>query len=213
MYSNKLSIPLEISTPKNISDTLDELYLFFKDNILDRDKRIKLFGKDIFIDCGKGKWIRGKNEVFWHLTSLKKREKFNVLPCSNCKSSSICPQNCLEPTIEVMLSNGEKRNICIYRGRRINWFIDVVRMANEKDENVQTWRENLGQGKFKLFLRFRHQSGDYVVIFEEKWRRKELIQYRLLSAFPVFYINKKREFDKKFREYQNKTTEISIIGN
>ena len=51
----------------------------------------------------------------------------------------------------------------------------------------------------KFHVRFQHQDVDYVVIFSINKGR-----YQLISAFPVFYIKKKKAIDKAYQEYIEK---------
>ena len=55
-------------------------------------------------------------------------------------------------------------------------------------------------------FRYNNADIDYVVIFFET---KEI--YRLISAFPVFYINKKQIFDKDYNDYQIKKKPVIAI--
>ncbi|TMN20810.1 hypothetical protein [Lentibacillus cibarius] len=169
---------------------------------MNQQKRNKLFGNYIYVDCNK--WIYHKNELFWHLISLHENEKFNILPCNNCSSGTFCPAvNCLNSNESVELTNGQKRNICLYRGVRLPWVNEILNLANKDDENIMLWKEDI-EGKRlnkKIYIRFKHQGADYTLVLEERYRKGVLRDYYLITAFPTFYVNKKYTFDKKYQEY------------
>ncbi|MED3888009.1 hypothetical protein [Priestia aryabhattai] len=202
MYSTKLSSPIYIDKAKNDKELINDLYEDFKKNLMDREKRVKLFNRDIFVDCKN--WITYKNEVFWHLISLSENEKFNILPCNNCASGSRCNSNCIEKVDEVTLTNGQKRYICLYRGIRINWVSEIISLANHGDENIKTWKKEIKKGRrdvVQFYIRFTHDAVDYVILFEEKYKNGELSRYHFITAFPVFYINKKQEYELDYQLY------------
>ncbi|URZ02727.1 hypothetical protein [Clostridium felsineum] len=190
MYSEKLSPVIDIKECCNTEDILEVTYNNFQNNIMDKKKRPNLFNKFIFIDFKY--WIENKAEIYWHIISLGINEKFNVFPCNNDISSVYKKDNCINQEYQVTLANGSVRNICLYRAIRINWLIDIIHLANKNDESIKYWVKS-----GKLYLRFQHRGVDYAVVFQIQEDK-----YRLVSAFPVFYINKKQVFDKDYSDYQ-----------
>lgn len=190
MNSCKLSPIIDISRYSDFNDINDFLYGHFSKNIMDRTKRNKLFNKFIFIDFSN--WIDYKAEMYWHMISLSENERFNILPCNNDTSNIYCNDNCINRCHQVILSNGQKRNICIYRAIRIEWLNDIINLANNNDENIKIWEKDN-----KLYIRYEHETVDYAVVLE-----KQKNKYRLLSMFPVFYINKKVEFNTDYKKYK-----------
>ncbi|MCM3560568.1 hypothetical protein M4D57_18540 [Brevibacillus borstelensis] len=205
MFSDKLSSPIPITNHTTNGEILDYLYSIFKENIMDKAKRPKLFNKFIFINFSK--WIDLKSEVFWHLISLNRNERFNILPCNNDVTFMMCPNNCITPTETVLLSDGSERNVCYYRGTRIHWINEIIELANKSDEDIKTWKKkNIIRGipVQQLYIRFTHGSVDYVIVFEEKYSQSgDVYQYYFVTAFPVFYISKKLEFDQEYQSYQS----------
>ncbi|WP_406945781.1 hypothetical protein ACJA3J_05895 [Halobacillus sp. SY10] len=211
MFSEKLPDPLTLPLTDSVDDKIDHLYSYFKDNLMNRNKRNRLFGHFIYLDCSK--WIEDKNEMFWHIISLGEKEKFeDILPCNNCPSFNHCPGiNCLEETITISLNNGQKRNVCLYRGIRINWINRIIELANQEDESISIWKEKLPRKRQtghnqKLYLRFIHAGVDYTIVFEERYKRKrgkrnEIKDYFFITAFPTFYLRAKEKFRKAHKSY------------
>lgn len=190
MCCDKISPLIDIKNCNNTEDIIDYIYEYFKENIMGKEKRPKLFNKSIFIDFNN--WINYKAEMFWHIVSLNDNEKFNILPCNNDISSIYKKDNCINHKYRIEMSNGSVRSICLYRAIRISWFIDIINLANSKDKSIKSWVKDKN-----LYLRFQHQSIDYAIVFQIQKN-----MYRLLSMFPVFYINKKQEFDNDYNKYQ-----------
>jgi hypothetical protein len=202
MFSSKLSLPIDISHLDQYKDIDDYLYQSFKSNLMDQNNRSKLSGEFIYLDCTK--WIDKKNEVFWHLISLDEKEKFNVLPCTNCPSIAKCPNNCISPTRNITLSNGQKRNICYYRAVRINWINEIITLLNNKDPYVKSWKKEIkgkGAKRVQIYIRFTHEAVDYLIILEEKRKSGKVKQYNFVTAFPVFYISSKKKYEKEYKSY------------
>lgn len=202
MYSNKLSPAINISSLSNSSNIIDYLYQVFKNGFLLPTKRPNLYGKFIFVNCNN--WINNKAETFWHLISLSIDESFNILPCNNDTVLPSCDNNCIKSATQVMLNNGQARNICFYRGVRIEWINDIIKLANNNDPNIKVWRKKVtsgGRPAIQLYLRFQHETADYVLIFEEKYKEGNVSQYFFITAFPVFYINTKSGYDRDYIQY------------
>lgn len=210
MSSSKLSTLLPLKYSSSFHDNIDCLYKYFQDEIMDQKTRKRLFGEFIFIDCNR--WTKHKNDLFWHIISLHKNERFNILPCNNCISYSLCPDdNCINMNEKITLNSGENRNICLYRGVRIVWINDIIELANNGDPDIMIWKEDIKDKKYnkKVYIRYKKNNIDYAVVFEERYRRDGKIRdYFLITAFPTFYINKKKTFDKSYIEYMKKTNLI-----
>lgn len=187
--SSKLSPVINIEDSCNIESVIENSYEYFKSVLMDKDKRPVLLSKFVFIKFNF--WIEHKAEAFWHLISLDKVENFGVFPCENFISESICKKNCKTKTRQVTLENKQVRDVCVYRATRINWIADIINLANIGDNSIKKWINDN-----KLHIRFQHEDVDYVLIFEIHSNK-----YQLITAFPVFYINKKEQFDNDYKTY------------
>lgn len=180
---NKLSEPINISEFENYDEIIEYIYSIFKEDLMDRENREKLSGEFIFIDCTK--WIINKPEMFWHLISLSELETFNIFPCNNDSSYNSCNENCIVKNKQILLLNGQKRNICYYRAIRIKWINEIIHLANQNDSRIKKWIMD-----DKLHIRFSEGETDYILIFKDNSNNKN--HYYLITAFPVFYINSKK---------------------
>lgn len=204
MYSSKLSPPLTIHG--DFGSSLDYFYDVFKNGFMNKDLRPKLFGKFIFVNCKN--WINYKSETFWHLVAFEEGESssFNILPCNNDIAGQKCPVNCIEKIYSVEL-NENKRDICFYRGARINWINQIIDLANKRDPDVRLWRKKESTKKSnkieeKTYIRFKHESADYLIVLaEKKDKHGKLVNYNFVTAFPVFYLNKKRIYDEDYAKF------------
>lgn len=187
--SDKLSLPIDINEMK-FEEIIETAYDIFKNDIMDKKTRVKYKGKFIFIKFDH--WIEYKAEMFWHLISLGPKEQFQVFPCENNISDNICNMNCINKVRKVTLANGQVRNICLYRASRIKWITEIINLANKDDESVEVWEKDN-----KKHIRFKHQDVDYAIILEMNKGT-----YQLVSAFPVFYINKKLTFNTDYKNYK-----------
>ncbi len=192
--NDKLSPPLILTG--DFDESLNIAFDFFNKALNDRNNRPTLFGKNIFIEAHEliNAWPVG----FWHIVSLEDKHHFKVLPCSNDSNIDLCEQNCNDGIHQITIKYGaERRNICLLRASRMPWIVDIVKLADQKDPCVDVWfKPSNGKLSGKLYLRYRHSGADYVVIFsaEKKF-------YRLISAFPVFYVSEKSDFDKDYATY------------
>lgn len=189
MYSEKLSPVIDLKNCTSLNHIIELTYDNFKNNIMSKNTRPLLFDRFIFISFDK--WIDNKAEMFWHIISLGEDEKFNILPCNNDISSLFRTDNCINRKYRIKMSDGKIRYICLYRAIRINWFNDIINLANNNDKNIKSWEKDNN-----LYLRFQHEMVDYVVIFQIQKNC-----YRLLSMYPVFYISTKKEFTTDYIKY------------
>ena len=189
-----LSSPLNLTGDFN--EDIDTAYEYFQAELNDRRKRPTLFDKEVFIEAHEQ--VEERPQGFWHIISLEDNHKFTVLPCINDKNIALCSQNCVKSHHSIQIKNGsEKRNICLLRASRLPWIVDIIKLASRNDPSVDVWlKPEKGKQSGKLYLRYRHTSVDYVVIFSA-----EKHFYRLISAFPVFYDNQKSDFDKDAERY------------
>lgn len=190
MENSGLSPLINIDNCNDIDDIINVTYNEFKKFYMDRDIRPNsLFGKKLIIEFAN--WKEYKADSYWHLISLDEKEYFNVFPCGNKLSDHICLGNCIYKKRQIVRYNGAIRNICVYRALRIKWVLDIIRLADQNSNKIKKWEKNNN-----LYLRYKNNKIDYVVILASKRQT-----YKLISAFPVFYINKKQEFDNDFKFY------------
>lgn len=183
--------------PEDVNQSIDIAYDYFSKNIADRAHRPALFDKEVYIECAE--IIDDRPVGFWHIISLEDNHKFSkIVPCVNDPAIDLCDQNCVSGKYQVAIKSGsENRNLCLYRAARLPWIIDLIKMANRDDPAVQVWLKPGGQkANDRLYLRYKHGGNDFVVIFTVQ--RKF---YRLVSAFPVFYLKERNEMDKDYTTY------------
>lgn len=205
MHSSKLPPPLPIG--EDFDSTLDSFYEVFKNGFMNKQTRPKLFGKFIYVNCNN--WINYKSEAFWHLVAFDEGESnsFNILPCNNDIAGQKCPDNCINKVFSIELSD-KRRDICFYRGARLNWINEVLELANKRDRNIQLWRKKeynkrSKQVDEKTYIRFKHETADYLIVLAEKQdKHGKLINYHFVTAFPIFYLNKKRTYDEDYANFK-----------
>ena len=191
-----LSPTINIEEYSDIDSIIKSTYEEFKSKHMDRSIRPKeLLGKKLIMEFAN--WVEYKADLYWHLISLSENEWFNVFPCGNNLSSNICKENCLKKHRQITRTNGQVRTICVFRAIRVNWVIDIINLANKHDKRVRVWEKDN-----KLHLRYEYGEIDYIIIFGVKRN-----SYKLISAFPVFYINKKQTFNKDFNEFMQKKSQ------
>ncbi|MEC0320140.1 hypothetical protein P8791_01865 [Bacillus subtilis] len=166
---------------------------------MDQKNRGEFQGKFIYVNFNS--WINNKSEVFWHLISLNKNEKFNILPCNNCISITKCFSNCIENSRKITFKNKDIRNICYYRGIRIHWINEILNLANQGDPDIKIWKLRKKGGRDQTYIRFINGTVDYVIILDEFRKGGRLKNYVLTTAYPVFYINSKVNFDSAYSNY------------
>ena len=174
----------------SLNAAIELIYDVYKKELMDKNKRPKLFGKFIYLDCNS--LINNKAEVFWHLISLSTKEKFNILPCNNDKSYVLCKGNCLTEDNQIHLKKGEKRNLCLYRAIRINWISNIIAFANQGSNYIEKWVKNN-----RLYIRYQHNEIDYIVVLANKKKN-----YFFVSAYPVFYIKSKKNYSNDYELYK-----------
>ncbi len=207
MNSSKLPPVLDISNLTSTEDIIEFLYDSFKKEYTGPQNILYLHGKRIFFDFRN--LHNDKFLFFWHLISLSESEKFNVLPCNNDISYTKCSdQNCLTQNNFIILPNGKKRNICFYRGIRIHWIKKIIELANNIDPFIKEWEwEHKGKGK-DYNVRFEHENTDYLVVLSVR-----KTGFLFVSAFPLFYVNKKQICDTQYADYQASKTAMQTAAN
>lgn len=195
-----LSPAIEIDNFETQCDIVDACYIKFKECVLDKEGRPKLFEREVFVPIGA--WIDCKAEIFWHVSSLSLEDKITVLPCNNDAAMNKCDENCIYHKRQVKLPNGETRDICYYRATKAFWVKEIILLANNKDNSVKIWvkRDNKKK-RNELYLRYQNRHIDYVVIFEDKPNGK----YVFVTAYPVFYVNSKNGFNRDYQNYIKST--------
>lgn len=198
-----LSPIIDIREINNMEDLIDLCYdKHFKMRHM-KEERPNLYGKKVIIPFTNPKEY--KFEIFWHLISLDESEHFNVFPCGNDLYDTICKENCFTANRTISFKKKDKygneedkiRRICPFRAMRINWVLDIIHLANSEDKRVKVWTEDS-----KIHLRYKYEEVDFIVILVEKQT-----SYRLITAFPVFYINKKKDFDKAYKNFKQKKSQ------
>jgi len=177
-------------------EILNACYIKFKECFLNKKDRPKLFGREIIVPVGE--WIECKAEIFWHVSSMSLEEKIDVLPCNNDAAMNKCDENCICHKRQITLTNGDIRDICYYRATKAFWVKELILFANRDDSSIKTWlKDNTQKKRTELYLRYQYRHIDYVAVFEDKPSGK----YVFITAYPVFYINTKKAFDKDYKKY------------
>jgi ribosomal protein L44E len=208
MTYGKLSQPL-LLIGSNSFEIFKEAERKFNDIFLKKDARPYYNGKFIFFDMNKV--FRGQilhfPERFMHICSIEDKDTYNIFPCNNDLSYTLCNNKC---NISHALEEFQKidRNECLYRASRIHWIPEIIRLANQKDKNIKTWtkpeRDKKGNLVKKHYIRYEEESVDYLIILKEEWRSGSLSHYKFNTAFPVFLKGNKRQYERDFKKYGNK---------
>lgn len=189
-------LPIDISDCQNISSIIDKCFNIFQNTISYPYSRPKLKEREIYVSLNP---IELKAEIFWHIASIEQKSKLEVLPCTNDITVSICKNNCITGFDSIKLTN-EIREKCIYRATRVNWIKPIVEMYNSSDPRVKYWEKKNSDKKLRLYLRYQEEENDYLVIFEHKSEKRVV----LVTAFPIFYVSSRRDYDKDYETYENK---------
>lgn len=192
--ANKL-IPIQIHKEDTLSDILDRCHDVFKKSIASKE-RPRLGSREIYVPIN---WIEGKAELFWHTASLEIKPRLSIKPCNNDMSSSLCEENCVTGTNVIVLANGDKRAKCIFRATRVGWIRDIIELYNRRDPRVKYWEKENSDKRNRLYLRYQEDEIDYLIVFEAKGAKR----VRLITAFPVFFISAKKDYEKDYQNYQN----------
>ena len=186
-------VPIDISMTNGIKDIMDKCHIIFKNSLASRENRPQLDGREVLVPL---KWLNYKAETFWHSASIERKNNINILPCNNDITSSICGNNCVEARDSIIL-NGNVREKCIYRAVRVNWIRPVLEMYNKKDARVKYWEKVHTGKRNRIYLRYQEEEIDYLVILEDISENK----VRFITAYPIFFLNAKREYEKDYQNY------------
>ena len=186
--------PIDISDCQDIDSIMDKCSRIFQNTIAYPYSRPKLKEREIFVSLDQ---IESKAKIFWHIASIEQKNK-DVLPCTNDISVSLCKENCINGLDSIRIAN-EVREKCIYRATRVNWIKPVLEMYNSTDSRVKYWEKMNSNKKLRLYLRYQEDGNDYLVIFEHKSEKRVV----LITAFPIFYVSCKRDYDKDYKDYEN----------
>lgn len=196
--SHELSPTLCLCNDKELN--IDIAFEFFSTNLNDPNHRLRLFGKQVYYEAYE--MLESKIVGFWHLISTK-LINLTSLPCNNDIVRKQCDDNCIKLSRMVEIKNEkETRVVCLYRASHLPWIMDVIKLANEKNVNIQCWQLIDNNNRKKLYVRYKYATVDYVLILSDQNKI-----YRLLTAYPVFLQREKRKFD---RDYSNYKWEYSI---
>ncbi|AOY55016.1 hypothetical protein [Clostridium perfringens] len=221
MNKSNLSVALTCSG-NNFLDDMEDVYIKFREDFLNRESRPLYKGKFIFFNMNKeitirrGKFnenvILTKPERFLHIASLSHNDKYTSDPCYNDKSIMLCGNECdLEKALEEFKLLG--RTECYYRLLRIHRISEVLNLANNCDKNIQEWIEEekttkrCRNGRVRVnkirkhFIRYNHKMDDYIVILKEDRKRGEISKFDFVTAFPIFSKARKKEFNDKYNNY------------
>ncbi|MDU4950980.1 MAG: hypothetical protein E6X21_01395 [Clostridium sp.] len=187
---------------EKMSDLIDESYIRYKDDMINRERRPKLLGKNIYID--EKTLYDGKENGFWHCSSMGKDDaKFDQYPCENDITKSVCQFRC-NINAENNFLRDKDRVPCVYRADRSIWIKEIIELVNEnKLNNIKMWKYKDNRKKvtdFKIW----YDDGDisYIVIFQIKYteNKSDILKYIFKSAYPVVLKSYRKRFLKEFNE-------------
>jgi hypothetical protein len=186
--------PIEFDKTLDFDGILDKCHEVFKQTIATKDR--PLFGnREIYVPL---KWIENKAEIFWHSASIEPKPRLDIKPCTNDLSSAYCVDNCIAETDRIVMSNGDTRAKCIYRALRVGWIREVIELYNANDSRVKYWEKVNSAKRKRLYIRYQEEEIDYLVVLEDKSEKR----VQLITAYPVFFVSAKRDYDADFQNYQ-----------
>ncbi|MCY7988539.1 hypothetical protein P8844_06150 [Bacillus spizizenii] len=204
---------LNILSGSNVNERLKNLNAHFYEIFMEKDARPTFNDKFIFFDMNKH--YKGITlpfpERFMHICSIEDKN-YSMFPCNNDFTFALCSNKC---QMSSALSSFKKinRTECLYRMARIHWIPEIIILANGNDENIYKWikEKTLKKGKKEKiqFIRYKDEKTDYVILLEIVERKKEIINYKFKTAYPVFLKNNILEFNADYEKYQKKTKEKS----
>ncbi len=188
---------ISLSPNNDFWESVEEIYSFFLKEFEDKDLRPLINGKFVYIDFKRK--TDDKPDIFWHLIGLdRSRHKFQILPCINTETQKYCNKNCM-----VSLYQKQGRNICLYRGIRIPWIVDVLHIYNDNPGDPRLkWYVEEREGRNRLKICYHDDSNEvinFIVILEEF---KDM--YKLITGYIMFYENSINEVNRKSSKYHNK---------
>lgn len=185
--------PIEIKREDTLSDIFDRCHEVFKRTIAAKD-RPEFGNREIYVPLN---WIEKKAEIFWHSASMEQKPRLDMKPCNNDMSSSRCDENCVTGEDMIALSNGNIRAKCIFRAVRVGWIREIIDLYNHGDSRVRYWEKVNSDKRKRLYLRYLEDEIDYLVVLEDKSKKR----VRLITAYPVFFISAKKDYEKDYQNY------------
>ena len=128
---------------------------------------------------------------------MEQKPQLDIKPCNNDIAAAHCEENCVIGMDSIVLSNGDVREKCIYRAVRVGWISKVIHMYNVGDPRVRYWEKVNSKKRKRLYLQYLEDEINYLVIFEEKSQKR----VRLITAYPVFFISAKKDYEKDYQNY------------
>lgn len=190
--TNKLT-PIAIDKTLGSSEIFDVCHNKFKQTIATKDRPF-FHGREIYVPL---KWIENKAEIFWHSASIEQKPGLDIKPCTNDLSAAFCSENCISGTELITMDNGDVRAKCLYRALRVGWIRDVIELYNANDMRVKYWEKVNSKKRNRLYLRYQEEELDYLIVLEEKSDKR----VQLITAYPVFFVSAKRDYEKDYQEY------------
>lgn len=200
-----LSVPLLLQN-ESIERNLSYVYQIFNPLFIQQDKRPRFNGKKIYFEVSKS--LNGKilpyPEKLMHIVSLEEKNEHTILPCNNDIASNSCYNQCEFSKAHFWFVPLD-RNECLYRMARIHWIPEIIELANNQDIRIKVWVEKKknkrGRYAEKTYLRFQDGIVDYVVILGHRFKGGNFLNYVFESAFPVFIVRSKKQYDQRYSRY------------
>ena len=185
--------PIEIKEEDTLAEFFDRCHEMFKTTIATKNR--PTFGeREIYVPLN---WIDRKAEIFWHSASIEQKPRLDIKPCNNDILSAYCDENCVTGLEAIVMDNGDTRAKCIFRAARVGWIREIIIMYNAGDSRVKYWEKINSNKKNRLYLRYQEDEIDYLVVLEDKSEKR----VTLITAFPVFFISAKKDYEKDYQNY------------
>lgn len=187
---------LKIPEYMGFTQALDYLYSIYMTEFSNKETRPTIQGKNLYIDFRN--YVLGRPTLYWHLIGLDPKHTFKVLPCNNTEIKQRCPQNCNSRNYCVA-----NRNICLYRGQRFIWILDVISIYNKNPDDPRIkWYYKKVYGKNRLHILYIDRDVEFIVVLEEYQR-----YFSLITGFTIFYSNAVdghiKEWEKYWKSQEN----------
>jgi hypothetical protein len=80
----------------------------------------------------------------------------------------------------------------------VGWIREVIELYNANDSRVKYWEKVNSAKRKRLYIRYQEEEIDYLVVLEDKSEKR----VQLITAYPVFFVSAKRDYDADFQNYQ-----------
>lgn len=210
-FFKTLSPPKQLigNTPQEI---VDNIHKDFYSIFMKKDSREFFNNKFIFFSMDK--MYRNIElpypERFVHICSIKDNTQYNIFPCNNDITFSICKSKCsYQKALSLFYDIG--RIECPYRMSRIHWIPEVISLYNQGSPYIKKFsKQKLNRKTNKMeniiFIRYNDNHNDYVVLLDEdKDSMGNVTKYRFKTAYPVFLKKNKIEFDNLYKQELTKS--------